>query len=291
MLTRADATAIAAELDEPHDAHGTTVRWVDPGKKKAAEARWAVLAKKAAEQKKAAGAAQVDGATEAAADPAKAAAEPTEKQKRRAWVLAQDGVRVPDAYVWTCALSLAASEAPLGDERWGAIAGDFMREMGFDVAGAAPVRWVAIHHGTSKKGNDHIHIAADLVREDGSIVDLWPKDPVTGKKVGDHPRSSEAIKALERFGLHVVEGGELPARPERVADVGHGAFDPRFVLRFPGSGRVDEGAVERGEFGVGAVDLRIVEIGPVDTGFQVVAHQPIREAAEELERGDMGGVP
>ena len=29
------------------------------------------------------------------------------------------------------------------------------------------VRWVAVHHGKSTAGNDHIHLVANLVREDG----------------------------------------------------------------------------------------------------------------------------
>ena len=41
-------------------------------------------------------------------------------------------------------------------------------QMGFtEASGKAPIRWVAIHHGVSTNGNDHIHIAATMVREDG----------------------------------------------------------------------------------------------------------------------------
>ena len=42
-----------------------------------------------------------------------------------------------------------------------------------------------------------------------------------------------------------------------------------------------------GELGIGPVDLRVVEIGLVHPGLQVVRHQPGRNAAEELERLDM----
>ncbi|RCO08042.1 relaxase, partial [Bacilli bacterium] len=31
----------------------------------------------------------------------------------------------------------------------------------------ADCAWLAVHHGQSKDGNDHIHIAVNLVREDG----------------------------------------------------------------------------------------------------------------------------
>ncbi|MBM4570415.1 hypothetical protein GS489_08660 [Rhodococcus hoagii] len=50
----------------------------------------------------------------------------------------------------------------------GRIAQRFVEEMGFiDPDGAKSSRWVAIHHGQSKNGNDHIHIAVQMVREDG----------------------------------------------------------------------------------------------------------------------------
>ena len=41
--------------------------------------------------------------------------------------------------------------------------------MGFtEASGKAPCRWVAVRHGLSKNGNDHVHIAVSLVREDGT---------------------------------------------------------------------------------------------------------------------------
>lgn len=74
-----------------------------------------------------------------------------------------------DQHVWHCSLSLRPDEGPLSDEKWDAIANDFMDRMGFtDASGKSPCRWVAIHHGPSAGGNDHIHIAASMVREDGT---------------------------------------------------------------------------------------------------------------------------
>lgn len=63
------------------------------------------------------------------------------------------------------------------EEQWASIADDVMQGMGFtdgpeDLAGA---RWAAVHHGRSGadgEGNDHIHIAASLVRQDGRRVRL-----------------------------------------------------------------------------------------------------------------------
>ena len=158
VLSKQDAQQISYELDEPHAVHGTKVAWIDPKRKAAALA---------------------EGYTEAGA---------------RAMA------RVEDANVWQCSLSLHRDEPALGDELWGKIAEDFMREMGFNSVDPADAgsRWVAIHHGTSAKGNDHIHIAASLVREDGSLVKLFVP-PAPGKKpIGDGPRSSQVIQMLER---------------------------------------------------------------------------------------------
>lgn len=103
-------------------------------------------------------------------------------------------------HVWHCSLSLSPEEAALGDEVWGRIASDFMDEMGFTGSdGKAPCRWVAIHHGSAKNGGDHIHIAATIVREDGTKWNAWY----------DQKRAQRACNTLEhRYGLLVVESRE-----------------------------------------------------------------------------------
>lgn len=103
-------------------------------------------------------------------------------------------------HVWHCSLSLSPEEAALGDEVWGRIASDFMDEMGFTGSdGKAPCRWVAIHHGSAKTGGDHIHIAATIVREDGTRWSPWY----------DQRKAQRACNVLEhRYGLLVVESRE-----------------------------------------------------------------------------------
>lgn len=103
-------------------------------------------------------------------------------------------------HVWHCSLSLSPDEGPLSEEKWAAIARDFMDEMEFTAAsGKSECRWVAIHHGTSKNGGDHIHIAANIIREDGTRWNSW----------NDQPRSQRACNTLEhRYGLRVVESRE-----------------------------------------------------------------------------------
>ena len=103
-------------------------------------------------------------------------------------------------HVWHCSLSLSPEEAALGDEVWGRIASDFMDEMGFTGSdGKAPCRWVAIHHGSAKNGGDHIHIAATIVREDGTKWSPWY----------DQRKAQRTCNTLEhRYGLLVVESRE-----------------------------------------------------------------------------------
>lgn len=109
---------------------------------------------------------------------------------------AREVARVEDASVWHCSLTLDAGADPLGDDRWASIAEEFMREMGFESSGAG-VRWVAIAHGLSVHGEDHIHVVASLVCEDGSVVQLF-RAPGPGRRpVGDGQRCQHVVKVLE----------------------------------------------------------------------------------------------
>nr|WP_256980119.1 relaxase/mobilization nuclease domain-containing protein [Rhodococcus sp. 15-1154-1] len=106
-----------------------------------------------------------------------------------------------DQNVWHCSLSLNPDEGELSDEKWAAIASDFMKEMGFDDPDSprAPARWVAIRHGKTTAGGDHIHIAASAVREDGTKVNTF----------NDFKRSQQACNVLEhRHQLVVLSSRE-----------------------------------------------------------------------------------
>lgn len=114
------------------------------------------------------------------------------------------GVEVKGGHVWHCSLSLRADEGALTDEKWGAIARDFVQGMGFDdnEGTKAPCRWVAVRHGASTNGNDHVHIAVNLVREDGTKASTHH----------DFHRAQTVARALEvKHGLEQLES----ARAER----------------------------------------------------------------------------
>ncbi|OBA44316.1 hypothetical protein A5780_37860, partial [Nocardia sp. 852002-20019_SCH5090214] len=106
-----------------------------------------------------------------------------------------------DENTWHCSLAIGRDEGELPMEKWAAIATDFMREMGFIDRddGAPDARWTVVHHGLSKNGNDHVHIAMPIVRPDGSLADVFR----------DLPRSQAAARVLEqRYGLKVLYSRE-----------------------------------------------------------------------------------
>lgn len=96
-------------------------------------------------------------------------------------------------HVFHVSLSVRGDEGALDDATWGSIARDYVDEMGFtDASGKAECQWGAWHHGASAGGNDHIHIAVCLVREDGT----WASD------YQSKARSQRIARALEtKYGL------------------------------------------------------------------------------------------
>ncbi|WP_331757762.1 relaxase/mobilization nuclease domain-containing protein [Nocardia sp. NBC_01388] len=137
-----------------------------------------------------------------------------------------------DENTWHCSLALKAEEGELPMAKWAAIATDFMREMGFiDRDDEVPdVRWATVHHGLSKNGNDHIHIAMPVVRTDGSLADVFR----------DRPRAQAAARVLEqRHGLQVLytrehgdtEQATKPAERARAGRVGAPETDREALRR------------------------------------------------------------
>lgn len=113
----------------------------------------------------------------------------------------QLGVDVKGGHVWHASLSLRAEEGIKTDAEWNAIATDFVAAMGFDDNDGtkAPCRWVAVRHGLSKAGNDHVHIAVNIVREDGTKASIHL----------DYVRAQNAARALEvKHGLELLESAK-----------------------------------------------------------------------------------
>lgn len=72
-------------------------------------------------------------------------------------------------FVFHAVLSMQPG-AVLDDATWNQIAHDYIEAMGFDDAAGTkvPCRWVAVHHGPSAGGNDHLHLAVQMIRDDGT---------------------------------------------------------------------------------------------------------------------------
>jgi hypothetical protein len=111
--------------------------------------------------------------------------------------------------VWHCVLSAAPGDRLLTDAEWNAIATEFMDQTGLarreDPYG---IRWVAVRHGLSKGGIDHVHIAATLARLDGTLPNIH----------NDFLRARKACQVIEQqYGLTATAPADRTAavRPTR----------------------------------------------------------------------------
>ena len=67
----------------------------------------------------------------------------------------------PDT-IWHCSVSIPADDGPLTDAQWREVAETVAEAVGLEDGELGAVRWIAVRHGLSRDGNDHIHIAATL---------------------------------------------------------------------------------------------------------------------------------
>jgi hypothetical protein len=99
------------------------------------------------------------------------------------------GDKTSAGYVYHLVVSVPAADGQLSDARWQQAAQRFADKLGFDDQ----VHWIAINHGTSTNGNDHIHFVANLIRDE---------DGRAHKLAFDRMRRREAcIELEEEFGL------------------------------------------------------------------------------------------
>ena len=109
------------------------------------------------------------------------------------------GTNPMGGHLYHLSLSLPPGDRKLSDEEWAQISQVVMESLGFEGKGTQPAAWVAIGHGMSAQGNQHIHIAASLVRIDGTKVDIW-RDRKTLSRV--------CAELEDAYELSVVEGRE-----------------------------------------------------------------------------------
>ncbi len=113
------------------------------------------------------------------------------------WGRDEFGVVVPDGAVFHMALSNGPADADLSDAQWAQISQRVMTDLGFDDPAQAGCRWAAVRHGHSSAGNDHVHVAVSMVRDDGTKLSLWRYKKTLSASLGRIERD---------FGLTVIDG-------------------------------------------------------------------------------------
>jgi hypothetical protein len=107
-------------------------------------------------------------------------------------------------HIWHVSLSIPRADRLIVDDEWVEMAQRVISALGFEGEGLQPAAWAAIGHGTSASGNQHLHIAASLVRMDGRQVSIWQ----------DRKTLSRVCADIEHtYGLSVVEGREGKGMP------------------------------------------------------------------------------
>ncbi|MGW7540350.1 mobilization protein [Streptomyces sp. NPDC054770] len=101
------------------------------------------------------------------------------------------GPRAPKTTVWHCPVRAAPEDPILSDTQWAEIARRIVAAAGVAPAGDTEAcRWVAVRHA-----DDHIHIAATLVRQDGRR----PKRDYDIRAVQREARQIEVVYGLRRL--------------------------------------------------------------------------------------------
>ncbi|OIJ95553.1 relaxase/mobilization nuclease domain-containing protein [Streptomyces monashensis] len=115
------------------------------------------------------------------------------------------GKQVTD-HVWHCPVRAAPEDRYLSDAEWGEIAQRIVQAAGIAPAGDdLACRWIAVRHA-----DDHIHILATTVREDGRR----PKLHDSGLRVGDACREIEKDYGLRQLKKGDRTGTRRPTQAE-----------------------------------------------------------------------------
>jgi hypothetical protein len=162
------------------------------------------------------------------------------------------GVNPPGGHIWHVSLSVPKGDRLIGDDEWVDMAQRVMSTVGFEGEGVQSAAWVAIGHGTSAGGNQHLHVAASLVRMDGRSVSIW-QDRKTLSRVcaeleqtygltGVGGRQGKGMPGLSRAELERTASNQWAEPPRRtLARLVRGASvasrdEAEFVRRLRGSG-------------------------------------------------------
>jgi hypothetical protein len=155
-------------------------------------------------------------------------------------------------HVYHVSVSLPPADGRLSDEQWSRVATEAAEKLGLTATDTrAAVPWIAMRHGASTNGNDHVHFVAVAVREDGTHVDLrgdfgvwaevrhnaeerWGLTPTRGRGGGMPGLHRGEVKRAERENRTEPDRASL-ARNVRAAAVG-ARNEAEFVHRMRRSG-------------------------------------------------------
>ncbi|MER5443970.1 mobilization protein [Streptomyces sp. NPDC002790] len=112
----------------------------------------------------------------------------------------------PEKHVWHLSVRNAVEDRILSDEEWGDIARRMVAATGIDPGNGAGCRWAAVRHA-----DDHIHIIATLVREDGRR----PDHHFSGKRAQAEARLLEVEYDLQRVNPGDGTAAKRPTSAER----------------------------------------------------------------------------
>lgn len=100
--------------------------------------------------------------------------------------------------IWHVSLSLDPGAGIHDDAWWEGVVREFLTTMGFEGLVGDEHRWVAVRHGLSTGGNDHVHIA----------VSRWSESGAKWSDGDDFGRASRACRDIEeKHGLRVLGQG------------------------------------------------------------------------------------
>lgn len=135
--------------------------------------------------------------------------------------------RYDSKHLWHCSVAIEAEAGLRSDAEWAEVARAIVAETGIAVDGDANgCSWVAVRHGVSTGGNDHIHIVATLAHPDGT-AERAPNDyravgrvarrfelewgtTVLDRHAGSAPpaESRAELEKAERLQLHAEHDGQ-----------------------------------------------------------------------------------
>jgi len=105
---------------------------------------------------------------------------------------------VTEKFVIDVTVTAAPEDGVLHEDTRRAIAESIAEHLGFDEdTPGTPVRWVGVHHGVTRNGHDHIHLATNRVAEDGRMH-RFPRPP--GVMLNEVRQNTEIVHGLRRVG-------------------------------------------------------------------------------------------